>query len=82
MCLGSICVLHESWDDGASRVGRLHDGRIVPLSFVPNAVPGEFLLLHLGIPVEVLDPAAAQDALALRTTPTPIDIPIRNGVTP
>ena len=66
MCLGSIAVLAETWNDGGVTMGRLDDGCIVPLSFVPGVSPGTHLLLHLGIPVEVLDPAAAQDALALR----------------
>ena len=66
MCLGSIAVLVETWDDGAAALGRLDDGCVVPLSFVPGAVSGAHLLLHLGIPVEVLDPAAAREALALR----------------
>ena len=54
MCLGSIAVLAEAWDDDGVRVGRLDDGCIVSLSFVPDARPGAHLLLHLGIPVEVL----------------------------
>ena len=66
MCLGSIAVLAEAWDQGAVRVGRLDDGCVVTLSFVPDAEPGAHLLLHLGIPVEVLDPEAAREALALR----------------
>jgi hydrogenase maturation factor len=66
MCLGSIAMLAEAWGDGAARVGRLDDGCVVSLSFVPDAVPGAYLLLHLGIPVEVLDPDAARDALDLR----------------
>jgi hydrogenase maturation factor len=33
---------------------------------VPDAGSGAQLLLHLGIPVEVLDPEAARDALCLR----------------
>lgn len=66
MCLGSIAVLAEAWDDDGVRVGRLEDGCVVSLSFVPDAEPGGYLLLHLGIPVEVLDPAAARDALELR----------------
>jgi hydrogenase maturation factor len=67
MCLGAISVLDEAWDDEGVRVGRLSDGRTVPLSFVPDAVAGEILLLHLGIPVEVLAPDVAQTALALRS---------------
>ena len=66
MCVGSIGVLAEAWDDGGARLGRLDDGCVVTLSFVPEASPGAHLLLHLGIPVEVLHPDAARDALALR----------------
>jgi hydrogenase maturation factor len=66
MCVGSIAVLAEAWDDGAARVGRLDDGCIVSLSFVPEAAPGAHLLLHMGIPVEVLDPKTAREALELR----------------
>jgi hydrogenase maturation factor len=66
MCVGSIAVLADAWDEGAARVGRLEDGCVVPLSFVPGARPGAHLLLHMGIPVEVLDPDAAREALELR----------------
>ena len=66
MCLGAIHVLDEARTDGAARVGRLDDGAVVPLSFVPDAEPGSRLLVHLGIPVEVLAPEAADEALALR----------------
>ena len=40
MCVGSIAVLAEAWDDGAARVGRLDDGCVVSLSFVPDADSG------------------------------------------
>jgi len=66
MCVGSIAVLAEAWDDGASRVGRLEDGCVVPLSFVRDAAPGAHLLLHIGIPVDILDPQTAREALELR----------------
>jgi hydrogenase maturation factor len=66
MCVGSIVLLADAWDDDGVRVGRLSDGCVVPLSFVPDAPSGSYLLLHLGIPVEVLDPATAREALALR----------------
>jgi hydrogenase maturation factor len=74
MCLGGIAVLVETWDDGDVRLGRLDDGCIVPLSFVPGASPGAHLLVHLGIPVEVLAADAARDALELRAFD-----PDRNG---
>ena len=66
MCIGSIAVLDEAWDEDGVRVGRVADGCVVSLSFVPDARPGDQLLLHLGIPVEVLDPDTARDALELR----------------
>ena len=67
MCLGSIALLAETWDGEGARLGRLDDGCVVPLSFVPEARPGSYLLVHLGIPVEVLDPETAREALALRS---------------
>ena len=77
MCLGAISILEGAWDDAGARVGKLDDGRIVSLSFVPDAVAGEFLLLHLGIPVEVLAPDIASDALALRSPS--LSLPPENG---
>jgi hypothetical protein len=67
MCVGSIGRLAETWDEGGVRVGRMVDGCVVSLSFVPDAEPGADLLLHLGIPVEVLDAETARDALELRS---------------
>jgi hydrogenase expression/formation protein HypC len=66
MCLGAIARLDEAWDADGVRVGRLDDGRVVPLAFVPEAEAGDFVLVHTGIPAEVLDPAAAREALAFR----------------
>ena len=61
MCLGSIALLVDAWEDGEARLGRLEDGCVVPLSYVREAPEGAYLLLHLGIPVEVLDPDAARE---------------------
>jgi hydrogenase maturation factor len=68
MCLGGIAVLVEAWDDGGVRLGRLDDGSVVPLSFVPGAEAGDHVLVHLGFPVEVLAAEAARDALTLRAS--------------
>jgi hydrogenase expression/formation protein HypC len=67
MCVGSIVRLLEISDDAGAPVGRVEDGCLVPLSFVPDARVGDHLLLHLGIPVEVLDPEEAREALSLRS---------------
>lgn len=66
MCLGSIATLVAINDQDGVRVGRLDDGCEVPLSFVPDAEVGARLLLHLGIPVEVLDPDSALEAIGLQ----------------
>src|SRR5438105_138054 len=54
MCRAEIAQLVEAWDQGELRLGRLDDGSIVPLSFVPDAPHGSYLLVHLGLPVELL----------------------------
>jgi hydrogenase maturation factor len=66
MCLGSIALLAAVWDEDGVRLGRLDDGCVVPLAYVPDARPGAYVLLHLGIPVEILSADAAQEALNLR----------------
>lgn len=66
MCLGVISQLEAAWEDGGTRVGRLANGSVVSLAFVPEAGPGAQLLVHLGIPVEVLDPEVAREAVELR----------------
>jgi hydrogenase expression/formation protein HypC len=66
MCLGGIARLTETWEDDGARLARLDDGSVVTLAFLPDATPGAYVLVHLGIPVEVLDTATAEEALALR----------------
>lgn len=66
MCLGAIALLAETWAEDGTPVGRLGDGCVVSLAFVPDARAGDHLLVHLGVPVEVLEPETAARALALR----------------
>jgi hydrogenase maturation factor len=56
MCIGSSALLVEVWEDAGTRVGRLGDGHVVSLAFLPEAEAGDVVLVHLGIPVEVLVP--------------------------
>jgi len=67
MCVGSITLLDEVWEEGAARVGRLADGAVVSLGFVPEAEAGDHVIVHLGVPVEVLSAADADVALGLHT---------------
>jgi hydrogenase expression/formation protein HypC len=66
MCLGGIAQLVEAWEEDGTRVGRLDDGDVVSLAFVPEAAAGDHVLVHLGVPVEVLEAEEAAAALALR----------------
>ena len=66
MCLGTIHVLRETWNDAGARVGRLDDGSIVTLGYVPDARSNDYVLVHLGIPVEILRVEDAETALGLR----------------
>ena len=66
MCLGDIDLLVETWDDGGAPVGRLERAGVVSLAYVPDAAAGSRVLVHLGVPVAVLDTEAAAEALALR----------------
>jgi hydrogenase maturation factor len=59
MCIGAVDELVDAWEEGGARVGRLGCGAVVPLAFVPEARAGDRLLVHLGIPVEVLAPETA-----------------------
>ena len=60
-----------SGKSGGSRVGRLEDGTVVRLGFVPEAQPGVYLIVHLGVPVEVL---RVEDAVT-RSAYTPEGVP-------
>ena len=60
MCLGAIHVLEEAWEEHGARLGRLEDGGVVSLAFVPEAEPGAYVLVHMGVPVEVLERARAR----------------------
>jgi hydrogenase maturation factor len=60
MCIGSSAMLVEVWEDGDARVGRLGDGHVVSLAFLPEAEAGDVVLVHLGIPVEVIAPESIE----------------------
>ena len=66
MCLGSIDVLDEAWEDGGARTGGSAAGRSSRSPSSPRPATGP-RAVDLGIPVEVLEPNAAEEALALRT---------------
>jgi hydrogenase expression/formation protein HypC len=58
MCLGEIARVVTVPEP---RVGVLDSGAVVSLAFVPEARAGDHVLVHLGIPVEIVDPQEAPD---------------------
>ena len=68
MCLAIPgCILSISGDDPLLRTGAVDFGGIVKeihLGFVPEAVPGDHVLVHVGFAITVLDAAAAARVLA------------------
>ena len=68
MCIAQPGRLVAVWGDDATRLGRVLVGdRVdeVNLSLIPEARPGDFIVIHSGIGVSVLDQAEADAALGL-----------------
>lgn len=68
MCLAIPCRLVEAEAIGElTATGRVDFGgvsKVVSLAFVPEAQLGDFLLVHAGIAIAILDAAAAARVLA------------------
>jgi hydrogenase maturation factor len=64
MCIGSIAFLAEVWEIDGARAARLDDGRVVSLGFLPDAEAGDAVLLHLGIPVELVELPTTNEGVA------------------
>ena len=68
MCLAIPGQILSVEDIGFNRVGRVSFGgveRAVILDFVPDAEPGEFVLVHVGFALSKIDEAEAQSTLEL-----------------
>ena len=64
MCIGSIAYLVDVWETDGARVARLSDGCVVSLGFLPDAQAGDAVLLHLGIPVELVESPTTREGVA------------------
>jgi hydrogenase expression/formation protein HypC len=62
-------LLEKDTDQAANQIqGRVdYDGviKVVNLSFVPEAVPGDFVVVHAGFAITVLDEKEAQASLKM-----------------
>ncbi len=68
MCLGVPGQITAIYDDAGARMGKVNFSGIVKevcLEYVPEAVLGEYVIVHVGFAITVLDEESAQETLAL-----------------
>lgn len=79
MCLaipGQILSIDD--EDELTREGRVAFGPIrkrVNLAFVPEAGIGDYVLVHAGFAIAMIDAAAAEETLELLAALSPDDVP-------
>ena len=60
-------ILNVSGDDPVIRVGRVDFGGVIKdinLAYTPEAQPGDYVLVHVGFALTIIDEAEAQRTLA------------------
>lgn len=69
MCLGALATVLRVWDDDGIRMAEIDRSgvpEVVSLLYLPEAVEGDTVLVHLGFPVQRVDPEVAEEARRLR----------------
>lgn len=76
MCLAIPACIAEIQDNNTAVVDILGVTRTIALDFTPQAVVGDYVLVHAGFAIEVVDEAYAQETLdLLRQFPDLADLP-------
>ena len=68
MCLSIPGKITEIYDEGSLRMGKVDFGGVlkeVCLDYVPEAQMGQYVLIHVGFAISVLDEEEAQETLSL-----------------
>lgn len=65
MCLAIPMKVLELKDGGMAKVTAMGAERDVALDLTPQAAVGDYVLVHAGFAIEVVDEAYAEDTLAL-----------------
>ena len=65
MCLAIPAQVIELKDDGLATVDILGVTRDISLDLAPQAGVGDFVLVHAGFAIEVVDPESAQEPIDL-----------------
>ena len=66
MCLSIPGKIEEVFDDGSLKMGKVNFGGIVKevcLDYVPEAEVGQYVLIHVGFAISILDEEEAQARL-------------------
>ena len=79
MCLAIPMQITEIGDDGMARVSAMGAERDVALDLTPQAVVGDYVLVHAGFAIEVVDEQYAAETLDLiQTIADLVDDPLFN----
>jgi len=68
MCLAIPGRVIEATNVGVNRIAKVQFGGItrqIYLDFVPEAVPGDYILAHVGFAISIIDQAEAERTYAL-----------------
>ena len=68
MCLGIPGKLQKIYDEGSLKMGKVDFGGIVKeacLAYVPEVQVGQYVLIHVGFAISVLDEEEAQARLQM-----------------
>ncbi len=68
MCLGIPGEILETYERDGLKMARVRFGgvtREVSLAFTPEARPGDYVIVHVGFALQVLNPQEAQEVLNL-----------------
>lgn len=65
MCLAIPARVARLEPDGLAEVDILGVSRQISLDLTPNAQPGDYVLVHAGFAIEVVDEAFAQETIDL-----------------
>ena len=80
MCLAVPMKILEMKDGGMARVTAMGAERDVAVDLTPQAVVGDYVLVHAGFAIEVVDEQYAQETLDLiKTMADLVDDPLFDG---
>lgn len=68
MCLGVPGKILDTHENGSMRMGRIDYGGVIKdacLAYVPDAKPGDYVIVHAGFALNVLSPEEAEETLKL-----------------